>query len=82
MCVCLYVCMFVCMLPICFRCFSLTLMMTFTKFYAALLSTWDRVQKELDISFNRLAGLFDLSRLERLILERVAGDFFDLDEDT
>jgi transposase len=24
-------------------------------------------------------GLFDLSRLERLILERVAGDFFDLD---
>ena len=27
-------------------------------------------------------GLFDLSRLERLILERVAGDFFDLDEDT
>jgi len=25
-------------------------------------------------------GLFDLSRLERLILERVAGDFFDLDE--
>jgi hypothetical protein len=27
-------------------------------------------------------GLFDLTRLERLILERVAGDFFDLDEDT
>ena len=27
-------------------------------------------------------GLFDLARLERLILERVAGDFFDLDEDT
>jgi len=26
-------------------------------------------------------GLFDLSRLERLILERVAGDFFDLDEE-
>jgi len=26
-------------------------------------------------------GLFDLSRLERLILERVAGDFFDLDGD-
>jgi len=26
-------------------------------------------------------GLFDLARLERLILERVAGDFFDLDED-
>ncbi len=26
-------------------------------------------------------GLFDLTRLERLILERVAGDFFDLDED-
>ena len=26
-------------------------------------------------------GLFDLSRLERLILERVAGDFFALDED-
>jgi hypothetical protein len=27
-------------------------------------------------------GLFDLSRLERLILERVAGDFFNLgDED-
>ncbi len=26
-------------------------------------------------------GLFDLNRLERLILERVAGDFFDLDED-
>ena len=26
-------------------------------------------------------GLFDLSRLERLILERVAGDFFDLGED-
>jgi transposase len=25
-------------------------------------------------------GLFDLARLERLILERVAGDFFDLDE--
>jgi transposase len=25
-------------------------------------------------------GLFDLSRLERLILEHVAGDFFDLDE--
>jgi transposase len=25
-------------------------------------------------------GLFDLTRLERLILERVAGDFFDLDE--
>ena len=25
-------------------------------------------------------GLFDLSRLERLILEQVAGDFFDLDE--
>jgi len=25
-------------------------------------------------------GLFDLNRLERLILERVAGDFFDLDE--
>jgi hypothetical protein len=25
-------------------------------------------------------GLFDLSRLERLILERVAGDFFDLDQ--
>jgi hypothetical protein len=24
-------------------------------------------------------GLFDLSRLERLILERVARDFFDLD---
>jgi hypothetical protein len=24
-------------------------------------------------------GLFDLARLERLILERVAGDFFDLD---
>jgi hypothetical protein len=24
-------------------------------------------------------GLFDLNRLERLILERVAGDFFDLD---
>jgi hypothetical protein len=24
-------------------------------------------------------GLFDLRRLERLILERVAGDFFDLD---
>jgi hypothetical protein len=24
-------------------------------------------------------GLFDLSRLERLILERVAGDFFDRD---
>ena len=24
-------------------------------------------------------GLFDLTRLERLILERVAGDFFDLD---
>jgi hypothetical protein len=27
-------------------------------------------------------GLFDLARLERLILERVAGDFFDLAEDT
>ncbi len=27
-------------------------------------------------------GLFDLARLERLILERVAGDFFDLDEST
>jgi hypothetical protein len=27
-------------------------------------------------------GLFDLARLERLILERVAGDFFDLEEDT
>jgi hypothetical protein len=27
-------------------------------------------------------GLFDLARLERLILERVAGDFFDLGEDT
>jgi transposase len=27
-------------------------------------------------------GLFDLARLERLILERVAGDFFDLDEET
>jgi len=26
-------------------------------------------------------GLFDLARLERLILERVAGDFFDLDDD-
>ena len=26
-------------------------------------------------------GLFDLTRLERLILERVAGDFFDLDEE-
>jgi hypothetical protein len=26
-------------------------------------------------------GLFDLSRLERLILERVAGDFFDFGED-
>jgi len=26
-------------------------------------------------------GLFDLARLERLILERVAGDFFDLDEE-
>jgi hypothetical protein len=26
-------------------------------------------------------GLFDLRRLERLILERVAGDFFDLDEE-
>ena len=26
-------------------------------------------------------GLFDLSRLEQLILERVAGDFFDLEED-
>jgi transposase len=26
-------------------------------------------------------GLFDLARLERLILERVAGDFFELDED-
>ncbi len=26
-------------------------------------------------------GLFDLARLERLILERVAGDFFHLDED-
>jgi len=26
-------------------------------------------------------GLFDLSRLERLILERVAGDFFELDTD-
>jgi hypothetical protein len=26
-------------------------------------------------------GLFDLSRLERLILERVAGDFFELDPD-
>ena len=24
-------------------------------------------------------GLFDLNRLERLILERVAGDFFNLD---
>jgi len=27
-------------------------------------------------------GLFDLARLERLILERVAGDFFDLEEET
>jgi hypothetical protein len=27
-------------------------------------------------------GLFDLSRLERLILERVAGDFFDLEEES
>jgi len=26
-------------------------------------------------------GLFDLSRLERLILQRVAGDFFDFDDD-
>jgi hypothetical protein len=26
-------------------------------------------------------GLFDLARLERLILECVAGDFFDLEED-
>jgi hypothetical protein len=26
-------------------------------------------------------GLFDLKRLERLILERVAGDFFDLEEE-
>ncbi len=26
-------------------------------------------------------GLFDLSRLERLILERVAGDFFNFGED-
>ena len=26
-----------------------------------------------------LLGLFDLARLERLILEHVAGDFFDLD---
>ena len=26
-------------------------------------------------------GLFDLNRLERLILERVSGDFFDLDGD-
>ena len=26
-------------------------------------------------------GLFDLARLERLILERVAGDFFDLGDD-
>ena len=26
-------------------------------------------------------GLFDLTRLERLILEHVAGDFFDLEED-
>ena len=25
-------------------------------------------------------GLFDLARLERLIRERVAGDFFDLNE--
>jgi hypothetical protein len=25
-------------------------------------------------------GLFDLARLERLILERVAGDFFNLDD--
>jgi hypothetical protein len=25
-------------------------------------------------------GLFDLTRLERLILERVAGEFFDLNE--
>jgi transposase len=27
-------------------------------------------------------GLFDLARLERLILERVAGDFFDLEEES
>ena len=27
-------------------------------------------------------GLFDLARLERLILERVAGDFFDLGEES
>ena len=26
-------------------------------------------------------GLFDLARLERLILERVAGDFFNLGDD-